>query len=88
LRELLAQGATATGAPRKQRWITDILSDENGISLHRFQMFVWTLALGAYFLVSIVKDYVMPEFNSNMLVPMGIRSGTYIGFRFPEQPKD
>jgi hypothetical protein len=90
LKKLLAEGVTVTRQPatQKQSWISDILSDENGISFHRFQMLAWTLVLGAYFGVSIFKDYVMPEFDTQMLVLMGISSGTYLGFKLPEQAKD
>lgn len=89
-RKLLAETATTIPKPatQKQSWITDILSDEHGISFHRFQMFAWTVSLGAYFVVSVFKDYAMPEFDTQMLVLMGISSGTYLGFKFPEQPKD
>jgi len=83
---------TANSAPRpateNRNWIKDILSDENGISFHRFQMFVWTVVLGVYFVVGIFKDYVMPEIDPQLLVLMGISSGTYLGFKFPEAPRE
>ncbi len=66
-------------------WLKDILSDENGISFHRLQMFIWTLALGVYFTVSVFKDLLMPEFDSQLLILMGISSGTYLGFKLPEK---
>jgi hypothetical protein len=63
----------------------DLLRDANGISLHRFQMVVWTLTLGAVFVCSVVINLAMPEFNPTLLALMGISSGTYIGFKFPER---
>ena len=63
----------------------DILSDANGISLHRFQILVWSLILGIIFVVSTWKSMTMPEFNETLLTLMGISSGTYIGFKFPEK---
>ncbi len=67
-----------------EHFITDILSDANGISFHRFQMAVWTLVLAIVFVVSVWKDLLMPDFNTTLLGLMGISSGTYIGFKFPE----
>ncbi len=65
----------------------DLLSDDEGISFHRFQMFVWTIVLGVIFVRSVLQDYVMPEFDTTLLGLMGISSGTYIGFKIPDQPK-
>lgn len=72
-----------TTAPH-EHFIIDILSDANGISFHRFQMAVWTLVLAIIFVVSVWKDLLMPDFNPTLLGLMGISSGTYIGFKFPE----
>ena len=30
-------------------WLVDILSDANGVSFHRFQLFSWTVILGGVF---------------------------------------
>lgn len=70
---------------KPNRWLRDIVSDANGdVSLHRLQMFVWTVVLGIYFLISIFREYVMPDFDTQLLVLMGISSGTYIGFKTQE----
>lgn len=67
-------------------FLTDILSDAGGgISIHRFQMFAWTLILGVIFVGSVYKDLGMPEFNATLLGLMGISSGTYLGFKIPEK---
>jgi hypothetical protein len=65
--------------------INDLLSDATGISFHRFQMVVWTIILGIVFVVRVKGDLVMPDFSATLLGLMGISSGTYIGFKFPEQ---
>lgn len=67
-------------------WI-DILSDVNGVSLHRFQMVVWTAVLGIIFVKSVWSSLLMPDFNATLLGLMGISSGTYLGAKFPEQKK-
>jgi hypothetical protein len=67
-------------------FVRDILSDaDGGVSIHRFQMFAWTLILGVIFVASVYKDLAMPEFNVTLLGLMGISSGTYLGFKVPEK---
>jgi hypothetical protein len=66
-------------------FINDVISDPNGVSLHRFQMFVWTLVLGVIFIGSVYKNLEMPEFSATLLGLMGISSGTYLGFKVPEK---
>lgn len=66
-------------------FLHDILSDGNGVSFHRFQILAWTVVLGIMFLSSVYNGLTMPEFSASLLGLMGISSGTYIGFKFPEQ---
>ncbi len=66
-------------------FLDDHISDPNGVSLHRFQMFVWTLVLGIIFIGSVYKNPGMPEFRATLLGLMGISSGTYLGFKVPEK---
>jgi hypothetical protein len=66
-------------------FLRDVLDDGGGISFHRFQMFVWTLVLGIIFVSSVYIHLAMPEFSATMLGLMGISSGTYLGFKFPEK---
>jgi hypothetical protein len=76
----------ATKPPVTNFWLLEILSDSNGqIALHRFQIVVWTFVLGIMFLFSVVTELTMPEFSSTLLATMGISSGTYLGFKFPEK---
>jgi hypothetical protein len=80
--------ATGTAAPTKgavtQGFLRDVLSDAEGISLYRFQLFVWTLVLGVIFIASVYNGLQMPQFNPTLLGLMGISSGTYLGFKVPE----
>jgi hypothetical protein len=66
-------------------FLRDILSDGNGVSFHRFQILAWTIVLGILFLSSVYNELTMPEFSASLLGLMGLSSGTYIGFKFPEQ---
>jgi hypothetical protein len=63
----------------------DILSDGSGISLHRFQIAVWTAVLGLIFVATVYVQLSMPDLNDQLLLLMGISSGTYLGFKFPEK---
>jgi hypothetical protein len=65
-------------------FLRDILSDSAGYSFHRFQIFAWTIVLGIIFISSVYNNLTMPEFSATLLGLMGISSGTYIGFKFPE----
>ncbi|MDX8399073.1 MAG: hypothetical protein R8K20_02345 [Gallionellaceae bacterium] len=64
-------------------FFTDILSDGDGISFHRFQMLVWTIVLGAVFLNKVSANLIMPDFDTQLLGLMGVASGTYLGFKIP-----
>ena len=66
-------------------FLPDILGDANGYSFHRFQIFAWTIVLGIIFVSSVYNSLTMPEFSATLLGLMGLSSGTYIGFKFPEQ---
>jgi len=66
-------------------FLNDVMSDPTGVSLHRFQMFVWTLVLGVIFLGSVYKNLEMPQFSATLLGLMGVSSGTYLGFKVPEK---
>ncbi len=66
-------------------FLNDVMSDPTGVSLHRFQMFVWTLVLGVIFCGSVYKNLEMPDFSATLLGLMGISSGTYLGFKVPEK---
>jgi hypothetical protein len=79
------QAAPPPSAPAvSQGFLHDILSDDMGISLYRFQLFAWTLVLGVIFVASVYKGLQMPQFSTTLLGLMGISSGTYLGFKVPE----
>ena len=62
----------------------DLLAENNVISFHRFQIFIWTLILGIMFVASVYNELAMPEFSATLLGLLGISAGTYIGFKLPE----
>jgi hypothetical protein len=82
--QIQALTPTTTDAP-SQGLLRDILRDSSGYSFHRFQIFAWTIVLGIIFVSSVYNNLSMPEFSTTLLGLMGISSGTYIGFKFPEK---
>lgn len=61
----------------KSGFIEDVLSDANGISIHRLQAFVFNLIFGIAFLQSVLINYAMPEFSETQLILLGLSNGTY-----------
>jgi len=83
--EIEAQLATLPQLKKTKSLWTDILSDENGVSIHRLQVVIWTLVLTLIFLVSVYLRLDMPDFDNQLLALMGISNGTYLGFKLPEK---
>jgi hypothetical protein len=60
----------------------DLLTEEAGTyDFQRFQILAWTLVLGTVFVVKVFYDRIMPTFDTNVLLLMGISSGAYLGFK-------
>jgi hypothetical protein len=81
----IKESNTQLDTPLHTTWLNDLLTDANGLSLHRFQVFIWTIVLGIIFVVAVYNDLLMPNFSATLLGLMGISAGTYIGFKVPEQ---
>jgi hypothetical protein len=71
--------------PVSEGFFRDLLTDANGVNLHRFQMLIWTVVLGFLFVIGVYKALAMPAFSTTLLALMGISSGTYLGFKIPEK---
>lgn len=69
---------------QNEQFLTDILSDANGISFHRFQMAAWTLVLGIIFISSVYYNLAMPVFDTILMGLLGLSAGTYLGLKIPE----
>jgi hypothetical protein len=83
---LITQRDALAAQLASEGFLRDILTDVDGISLHRFQSFAWTLVLGGMFLINVFIQDAMPQFSSTLLALLGISGGTYLGFKVPEQP--
>ena len=70
-----------------QGFFIDILSDDNGISLHRFQNFVWTIIATIVYLYKVAMipaGCILPELSDTLLTLTGISSATYLVLRSKE----
>lgn len=64
-------------------WV-DILSDADGVTVHRFQNVVWTVVLGIVFAAETWTHLSMPVFDNTLLALTGISAATYVGMKIPE----
>ena len=85
IREQLSQLTVDPSDAKSNGFLTDIMSDENGISIHRFQMVIWTAVLMLVFIHEVYANLTMPQFSTELLTLMGISSGTYVALKVPEK---
>ena len=65
-------------------WLTDILSDEHGVSMHRLQKVIISLLMGYFFVRSVYKTVAMPEWTTNETLLLAVSSATYLGLKWQE----
>jgi hypothetical protein len=64
--------------PKTEGFWRDILSDSSSVTIHRFQMVLWTIILGFIYVQKVIFYQQIPEFSNNYLLMTGLSSGTYI----------
>jgi len=70
-----------------QGFFIDILSDDSGISLHRFQNLAWTIIAMTVYLYKVLEIKTgcqLPELSDTLLALTGISSATYLVMRSQE----
>jgi hypothetical protein len=73
-------------------FMLDILSDENGVSIPRFQAVVFNLVFGIWFILKVMHNIdiiadpsaIMPVLSDNNLILIGLSSGTYAALKTTE----
>lgn len=72
-------------------FLVDILSDENGISIHRFQAVLFNLLFGGWFIYNVIYnlslqnvDSIIPDIQPNYLVLLSLSSVTYTAIKISE----
>ena len=89
---IMDKGEINDNRPRHQNtpsqgFFIDMLSDDNGISLHRFQNFIWTLiamSIYLYKVYNVNNGCVLPELSDTLLALTGISSATYLVLKSKE----
>jgi hypothetical protein len=69
---------------QSQGILYDMLSDGKSISLHRLQLVLFTVFLASYFVLEVIGNLIMPQFDQTMLTLMGISNVTYAGIKTTE----
>jgi hypothetical protein len=82
---LAAVAIDNTSTAKTQGFFADITSDATGPQLHRVQVVAWTLILAAIFVWNAVWNFVFVDFDTNLLLLMGIANAMYIGFKPKEK---
>jgi hypothetical protein len=80
----LSQGYPSEG------FLRDILSDKNGVSIHRLQNVLWTIAVGIIYIQFVATSKSLPDetvITDNLLILMGISTGAYVGIKTTENSK-
>lgn len=71
-----------------QGLLIDILSDEHGLSVHRFQTLLFNLIYSASFIIQVFgtayTKHVFPEFDSPTLALLGVSSSAYLALKLAE----
>lgn len=67
------------------RFFRDILSNEKGISLYRFQSALFTVLLMVAFITVVLQTGKMPEFDKTILLLYGISGAVYLGAKMNEK---
>jgi len=81
----MIDSGTPTPAAISKGFLKDLLQyPANTWAFHRLQIFTWTLILGGISIWSAYTTLKLPSFDDNLLILMGISSGLYLGFKFPE----
>jgi len=83
---------------KRANFLLDILSDKNGISIHRLQAFIFNLVFGLWFIYTSVQniktintltlqpiiDGVIPVVANNNLILLGMSAGLYTALKSTE----
>lgn len=73
-------------------FLIDLISNQDGASIHRLQALIFNLAYGVWMIVEVVNnlnngvacDLIIPNMDANALILLGISSGTYAVLKTPE----
>lgn len=67
--------------PKSQGFFKDILNDGAEPTLPRIQMVAWSVLLAVIFIWNVAFGFSFVEFDTNLLIMMGLVGGTYVAFK-------
>lgn len=73
---------------RSEGFMLDILSDGSSINIQRFQNVAFNVFFGAIFLQKAFSTHLLPDFDQNVLILLGVSSGAYAGLKMTEAAKE
>jgi hypothetical protein len=90
--------ATLSKDQPSEGFLLDILSDKNGVSIHRLQAFMFNLIFGIWFIyqsvyhlkgigpkaTAAIIDHIIPVISNNNLILLGLSAGTYVALKTTE----
>jgi hypothetical protein len=75
----------------RENFILDVLSDSNGVSIHRFQSLVFNTTFGIWFISQVLHNLpvnpvneIIPVLSQNNLILLGLSSGAYVALKTTE----
>lgn len=82
-------GGKAIPQFKTEGWYVDVISDETGINMHRFQSFIFNILFGVGYVVMFMNnvkacDFPFPDFSEWQLALLGISSAAYLGMKTTE----
>lgn len=78
-------GEAAPPVRTSRGFVNDLICDNEGAKLQRIQVIVWTCILAIIFAWTVVWNFAFVNFDTNLLLLMGVASGTYLGFKTQEK---
>lgn len=72
--------ASVPAAGASANFLTDVLSDSNGYSFHRFQLLMWNVLLGCMFVSLVWENLALPAFSQSLIALMGISASIHLSF--------
>jgi hypothetical protein len=75
------------GRPKFRGFFKDLIFVEEQPSLHRLQNLVWNVAFALVFVSGTYRMLAFPEFDSNLMLLLGISQTLYLGLKITEPPK-
>ncbi len=65
-------------------FLMDIMSDENGVSIHRFQNIVWTVVCMLIYIYKVYNCQQLPDLDPTLIGLTGISNAAYVTVKIKE----